>query len=417
MHNTRPDYVQNLYSIISESYEVPTDDYKHHEWLKPLKLRKGSSSEDNFNQLLEQTFLDPSKGGRNKAEVGNLRRHWKVLLLNLSFAMYQRHWLLTPRHTNYYSEHYYPKRLGIGPRPTKYITEWLAKHDYVVLLPGKKYKDEPVKARVFPTPKLMELLWSYFLEIEQPIEPPYLIINEAEGNWDTIANLPADHPEKHELATINEFLKPHQWACKGPVQLKYKSNAFQGGRLYTPFQSLPDRRMRLRINTLINGEPICEVDFSANHLRLNLAFNGGVDAGDDPYITVGEEAGIESRQLVKKFFTIAMGGDNEVGALHACFTQGVSKENFQKLKDASLKIFPKLELFNGWGIYAQNFEGQILKNVMLEGVKHGIVCLPVHDAVAVPLDHIGWACEEMRYQWDKQMDVSGLARVTTDIPA
>ena len=54
---------------------------------------------------------------------------------------------------------------------------------------------------------------------------------------------------------------------------------------------------------------------------------------------------------------------------------------------------------------------------MLEGVKHGIVCLPVHDAVAVPLDHIGWACEEMRYQWDKHMDVSGLARVTTDIPA
>jgi hypothetical protein len=263
----------------------------------------------------------------------------------------------------------------------------------------------------------MELLWSYFLEIEQPIEAPYLIINEAEGNWDSITDLPADHPEKQELATINEFLKPHQWACKGPVQLKYKSNAFQGGRLYTPFQSLPDRRMRLRINTLIDGASICEVDFSANHLRLNLAFNGGVDAGDDPYTTVGEEAGIESRQLVKKFFTIAMGGDNEVGALHACFKEGISKENFQKLKEASLKIFPKLELFNGWGIYAQNFEGQILKNVMLEGVKEGIVCLPVHDAVAVPSDHIGWACDEMRYQWDKQMSVSRLARVTTDIPA
>ena len=183
------------------------------------------------------------------------------------------------------------------------------------------------------------------------------------------------------------------------MQLKYKSNAFQGGRLYTPFQSLPDRRMRLRINTLIDGEPICEVDFSANHLRLNLAFNGGVDAGDDPYTTVGDEAGIEPRELVKKFFTIAMGGDNEVGALHACFKEGISKENIQKLKEASIRIFPKLDLFNGWGIYAQNFEGQILKNVMLEGVKQGVVCLPVHDAVAVPLDHIGWACEEMSYQW------------------
>ena len=113
-----------------------------------------------------------------------------------------------------------------------------------------------------------------------------------------------------------------------------------------------------------------------------------------------------------------MGGDNEVGALHACFKEGISKENFQKLKEASLKVFPKLELFNGWGIYAQNFEGQILKERNAwRASKHGIVCLPVHDAVAVPLDDIGWACEEMRYQWDKQMDVSGLARVSTDIPA
>ena len=134
------------------------------------------------------------------------------------------------------------------------------------------------------------------------------------------------------------------------MQLKYKSNAFQGGRLYTPFQSLPDRRMTPRIDTLIDGGNICEVNFSANHLRLNLAFSGGVDAGDDPYTTVGEEAGIEPRDLVKKFFTIAMGGDNEAGALPACFKGGISKENLQQLKEASLKVFQNLELFNGWGI-------------------------------------------------------------------
>ena len=209
MHNTPPDYAQNLYSIISESYEVPTDDYKHHEWLKPLKLRKGSNSEDNFNALLEQTFLGLSKGGRNNTQIENLRHHWKVLLLNLSLVMYQRHWLLIPQDSKYYSDSFYPRRLGISYRPTRHIVEWLQEHDYVILLPGRKYKDQPAKARVFPTPKLMELLWSYFLEIEQPIEPPYLIINEAEGDWDSIANLPADHPEKQELATINEFLKPH----------------------------------------------------------------------------------------------------------------------------------------------------------------------------------------------------------------
>lgn len=42
------------------------------------------------------------------------------------------------------------------------------------------------------------------------------------------------------------------------------------------------------------------------------------------------------------------------------------------------------------------------------------MCLPVHDAVAVPLNDIGWAGDEMRYQWDKQMSVSGFAKVTRD---
>ena len=42
------------------------------------------------------------------------------------------------------------------------------------------------------------------------------------------------------------------------------------------------------------------------------------------------------------------------------------------------------------------------------------MCLPVHDAVAVLLNVIRWAGDEIRYQWDKQMSVSGFARVTKD---
>jgi hypothetical protein len=75
-----------------------------------------------------------------------------------------------------------------------------------------------------------------------------------------------------------------------------------------------------------------------------------------------------------------------------------------------------LELFSGWGIYAQNFEGQILKQVMLEGVNKDIVCLPVHDAVAVQQEHLKWAEETMLECWDRQMETSGLARVKVDLP-
>ncbi len=60
--------------------------------------------------------------------------------------------------------------------------------------------------------------------------------------------------------------------------------------------------------------------------------------------------------------------------------QKVNSEDFQCLTNASKKVFPDLELFAGLGIFAQNLEGRILKQVMLEGIKKDIVCLPVHDA-------------------------------------
>ena len=111
----------------------------------------------------------------------------------------------------------------------------------------------------------------YFLDIEQDIKPPYITIKNATNKWGrTIDRLVKDHPERQGMTTINEFLKNHTWACKGPVQLKYNSSALEGGRLYTPYQALPDRTSGVRINTLIDDEPICEVDFNANHLRLNL---------------------------------------------------------------------------------------------------------------------------------------------------
>ena len=84
--------------------------------------------------------------------------------------------------------------------------------------------------------------------------------------------------------------------------------------------------------------------------------------------------------------------------------------------DATERVFPNLDLFTGWGIHGQNYEGQILKQVMLEGIKKDIVCLPVHDAVAVQQEHLKWAEEIMLECWDKQMETSGLERVKVDLP-
>ena len=63
--------------------------------------------------------------------------------------------------------------------------------------------------------------------------------------------------------------------------------------------------------------------------------------------------------------------------------------------------FQMLKLYDGWGIFAQNLEGAILRDVMLQGLDKGIVVLPVHDAVAVQQKHEEWAIGTMLEAWSR----------------
>ena len=47
-----------------------------------------------------------------------------------------------------------------------------------------------------------------------------MLLNEGEDGWrEIVAQLPKGHPDKADLTKINEFLKDHAWASKGPVVL------------------------------------------------------------------------------------------------------------------------------------------------------------------------------------------------------
>lgn len=53
---------------------------------------------------------------------------------------------------------------------------------------------------------------------------------------------------------------------------------------------------------------------------------------------------------------------------------------------------------------AMNHEGEILKDVMLKGVREGITVLPIHDAVAVEVDNATWAESALRDSWREYFD-------------
>jgi len=407
--------IDKLVPIISSLSEPSDYDEKDHTWLSPLNLKLNSTSEIQLAQLIDR-FMDESKKKTKEPHLSSLRRHWELILLNLSRAVFQRRWLLVGLDNRAFAEGTPYSRNGWSHGPTKRVIEHLEQQGLIHKHKGKKYNN-PKRTRVFPTKDLAPLLYQFFLDTEQPIKPPYTTVNDPSDPWLDARNAgpSASDWEEEELAKINDFLRGHSWACKGPVNLLYKADPFSGGRLYTAYQNLPDRKARVRINTLIDGEVIAEVDFSANHLRLQLAVMHQRDAGDTPYEDIGAASGINDRDTIKAFITRAMGADNRDAAQNSCKTEGITNVMFQALEGACSELYPELQLFIGWTHQGQNLEGQILKKVMLKGVDEGVVCLPVHDAIAVQRRHESWAVKTMISTWTEVVGCDVKPRVKVDV--
>ena len=94
-----------------------------------------------------------------------------------------------------------------------------------------------------------------------------------------------------------------------------------------------------------------------------------------------------------------MGANDESEAFNALKIDGFNAKLFEQIKQGTLKRYPKINLFEGWGLSAQNLEGAILRKVMLEGIEQDIVSLPVHDAIAVKQGDAEWAKEAMSRLW------------------
>ena len=408
-------------------HPLPTDEKDHHSFLTPMQVLSSCHSSDALQKLISY-FTEQTRGNRNKTQTEQLQRHWGFVLLNLSRVSLQHRWLLVSLGRSSYQKDYWLQRYELSYRLMVDIVGYLEANGLIVKKKGGKFNSGATYTRIHPTSALKHHLWQFYLDAEQPIEGPYITINKGtDAAKEAIYNLPDDHPELTQMELINDFLRGHTWACKGPVRLSYNTSIIGGGRLVTPYQSLPDRRIRLRIRTLIDEQPICEVDYNANHLRLNLALLHKQHAGDTPYEDICDIAGFEHsrRTLVKAFVTRALGSGNNTllqgsedsreKAMRACNSTGMTNKEFETIEYATLKRYPKLDLYKGWGLHAQNLEGQILKNVILKGIKEDIVCLPVHDAVAVQQQHQGWAKEVMLETWQEHMD-GVRTKVKVDLP-
>jgi DNA-binding MarR family transcriptional regulator len=196
----------------------------------------------------------------------------------------------------------------------------------------------------------------------------------------------------------------------------------QGGRLYVNLQGLPDRRARIRINTLLNGKPVAEVDLSANHPRMLMALENK-KLPENFYDDIAAKTKT-TRDQVKFLVTRAIGASNRRVSLKS----NVDKKHWHKtdfvitpkqrsaIENAIKETCPLLfeKFYKGMGIYLQGLEGDILMKTMLSLIEQDIPSLPIHDAIYVQKRHASKAKKALETAWMKVLGVRFKPKVKID---
>ena len=175
-----------------------------------------------------------------------------------------------------------------------------------------------------------------------------------------------------------------------------------GGRLYGRWQSLPESE---RLNLLIAGETVCEIDVKAMFLNIcNAKFGSGTPFVNDPYMMIPFVGNVNDpvrrasmRKLAKLLLSAYLSNGKKVNQ----FPKGSKKnpeknakmlsvrEQYNIPKDAKaadyfddiLNTFPFLRLVTDDSYDLMYIESQVMITAMSELNKIGVVTYPIHDCL------------------------------------
>jgi len=175
-----------------------------------------------------------------------------------------------------------------------------------------------------------------------------------------------------------------------------------GGRLYGRWQSLPEIE---RLNLLIAGEAVCEIDVKAMFLNIcNAKFGLGIPFTDDPYMLipfVGRVNDPDRQASMRKLAKLLLSSYLSNGRNVNQFPKGSKKDPANNNETMSirqqydipkkakaqdyfediLKTFPFLNLVTDDSYDLMYAESQIMIAAMLPLNNLGIVTYPVHDCL------------------------------------
>lgn len=363
--------------------------------------------------LLDELLPEVTKS-KNVGDLKAFRDNLKSIIFALGAAGYAFEWMVLPMQDKHYNARERLGRLGLSRRRVTRILEALDGAD--LLIRGRKgFKDNRLNyqskaSQFFPSPKLMEYFASCLYEFEEEFDVDVYRYNGFPAGTLTGGREVDDGVAL--LTRYNAFMRQFSWARKGPTHRTFSGTMQRGGRLINGFQNIVKHRVPIRPKTLLDGSPIAEPDFSANHLRMSGALLGE-ELPTDPYADLAQITG-GTREQVKAFLTMALGALSpaQIGGgmktLRESDRVPVSTELFNELRDAFPRLHPWIRsqkvFFNDTGARMQVYEGNIAMCVYAEALKAGKPVLAVHDAFAVRQQDEPWAKEVMRQAWKSELN-------------
>jgi hypothetical protein len=338
--------------------------------------------------------------------VDKYKRHYLLLLLNLARSLLCKEWLLIPMNSDAYKPDSDPHRKGFNLRYMKDIIDTLYDSELIHVKKGKKYNKQPQLTSIQPTELYGPELCLIALESEKEFTGENVILSKPIPGYSPSHSSDLQFAQDQaDMTTINTFLQPHSWPMKGPMKRIYSGEIGLSGRIYCDFQTIPKRSVRIRPTSLIDEEPIAEVDIKSSHPRLAAQIFESIRLPRDFYNQVSLATDVFASK-VKGYFRVALSSDNRESALGAFvkMDQINTTLDFNLVEGWMGDNLPNIPLYQSWSKVAMNLEGEMIKHVMLQGVKDNKVVLPIHDAVAVKVQDAQWAKDSMHRAWLEVMN-------------
>ena len=378
----------------------------------PILAYSTRSLGDAFSDLETQLMPEIIKAKRGKAyeQHHNLLQLVLLNLVAVGFSHEQLTIQSTPRAGAYLND-----KFGFDQRRAKRIVDALQNNGLAtrVFFGSKGLK----KASGYrPTAEIL-LPYCGFLYSHQGDFDDYSPIRlDGEPHYENVWWYENTERDREILTRYNKYMRDFSWARKGATYRSFGLAPFTASRVHTPYQTIVSRRVNIRKQTLFNGNPIVEPDFSANHLTL-LSMIFDEQLPESPYDRVAEDTGIK-KSIIKLVLVRLMGADSEGKYNNAQYSlerdkqNPVSRKKVDAIRASFYKCIPFLKqhdlLCTGMGAKLQFFEGEIAMHMFEWSINNQVPIINIHDAYACESHNEELVEQTMHKMRDKVLNDGGL---------